>query len=78
MAISITLASMSSDQSNWLKYEAKLLIKESIKCNLDEIVPWLTNNIGESYVDWDIILSGSIIFRFKNEEDKVKFILRWI
>ena len=52
---------------------------------LEEIRHWLENEIGNEYVDWRWIIDikasiehGSVdTYSFRNEEDKVRFILRW-
>ncbi len=38
---------------------------------------WLELEIGEEEVDWSYVW-GLNIFYFKREEDKIKFILRWL
>lgn len=47
-------------------------------CN--ECKDWLIENIGELYDKWQMDRDqySKYYFRFKNEEDKVKFILRWL
>lgn len=38
---------------------------------------WLWNEIGEEEVDWEWGQQANYVF-FYSEEDKVKFILRWL
>ncbi len=53
---------------------------------LDEIKDWLIAEIGGEYVEWKWIIEirasiehGNIdVYSFRREEDKVKFILRWM
>lgn len=56
-----------------------VLIKDSIWCS--ELADWLLKYIGENHKNWEWWWSTdlqSYSFEFKNEEDKVKFILRWL
>lgn len=53
--------------------------------NLDTFVPtnpmfkWLVANVGERFGPWNWTWAGEgIIVYFNNEEDKVKFILKWL
>ncbi len=41
---------------------------------------WLNENVGPLYDNWSIASGqyGKYHFRFKREEDKVKFILKWL
>ena len=42
---------------------------------------WLLSNVGINHEDWEWWWDGSVRsykFEFKHEEDKVKFILRWL
>ncbi len=46
-----------------------------------ELGYWLLYNIGTNHVNWEWWWDGKDIcwkFEFKEEEDKVKFILRWL
>ena len=38
--------------------------------------PWLEEHVGKQFVDWNIISTGYLWFRHK--EDKVMFILAWV
>lgn len=79
--LGVVLASMTNSQPS-LKYEVILptilFRPPQPRANIDEILPWLNSNVGEPYVDWEIYLGGTIVFRFKSEEDKVRFILKWL
>ena len=55
------------------------LTKDSIWCG--DLANWLLDYVGENHKDWEWWWStgcNSYLFEFKNEEDKVKFILRWL
>ncbi len=42
---------------------------------------WLQDEVGENHKDWEwwwSTASKAWLFEFKREEDKVKFILRWL
>ena len=43
---------------------------------------WMSDNVGEQSVDWDMESSESMyvkhVFYFMRNEDKVMFILRWL
>ncbi len=42
-----------------------------------DVVCWLESEFGERYIAWDYWFMNHSFF-FKTEEDKVKFILKWI
>ena len=49
---------------------------------LTAVGEWMKDNIGKQCEDWEMISSDSMYvkhqFFFKHDEDKVKFILRWL
>lgn len=52
----------------------------------NEITTWLKDNVGNEEKDWTWTIffpDGGLVktfdlFRFNNEEDRIKFILRWV
>ena len=45
----------------------------------DDLSCWLLDYIGENHKDWEWWWNGGTwLFEFKREEDKVRFILRWV
>ena len=47
----------------------------------DELGSWLINTVGENHINWEWwwnMHQNKYLFEFKYEEDKVKFILRWL
>lgn len=55
--------------------------RKNVALTYTQISDWLTSNIGEEKIDWEwyyIGLQNSWQFKFNTEEDKVKFILKWI
>jgi len=43
-----------------------------------ELGSWLLQFIGKNHENWEWLWDDTWIFEFKEEEDKVKFILRWL
>lgn len=41
------------------------------------VICWLESEFGERYIEWDYWFMNHSFF-FKTEEDKVKFILKWL
>lgn len=60
------------------------LLKYEVECpfgnDIYKMVTWLYSEIGGEEKNWEIFSVGwrGITFRFKSEEDKIKFILRWL
>ncbi len=52
------------------------LIKQPGKWLNDDVHEWLDKEIG--FENWERTVGAQIKFYFKYEEDKVKFILRWL
>lgn len=52
------------------------LIKQPYKWLNNDVHEWLDYEIG--YKNWERTVQDQITFYFKYEEDKVKFILRWL
>lgn len=43
-----------------------------------ELSYWLLEYVGKNRKDWEWEWNNVYMFGFKNEEDKVKFILKWL
>jgi len=65
-----------------MKYTIEIDNYQLISKLVTPILDWLYENIGERYSLWDWHYTahshGPDKFFFKYEEDKVKFILRWL
>lgn len=65
-----------------MKY--KIIGQPSLHSSMKEIKKWLFSEVGNEYIEWAWTLhfpAHSFAydkFEFKHEEDKIKFILRWM
>ena len=75
---------MHEDLESWTIATFPYTVQVHVELNFWRYVEWLEENVGVHWVDWDINTSrgpGHIMwynFEFKHEDDKVKFILRWV
>lgn len=58
-----------------VKMEWKLLRRTGTVCF--DVILWLESEIGERDIEWDYWFTNHSFF-FKTEENKVKFILKWM